>query len=70
MHEQGKSTIADIVAELNPAVVSSAMVRIERHFKRQREQDCEFLDSLRRILESPNPQAQRLRQLIKEVVNA
>jgi hypothetical protein len=31
--------------------------------------DLGLIDSLRRVLESPNPQAQRLRELIKEVAN-
>jgi hypothetical protein len=59
----------DIVATLPKTKISAAMVRIERHFKRQREQDCEFLDSLRRILESQTPQAKQFRRLVKEIAN-
>jgi hypothetical protein len=31
--------------------------------------DLGLIDSLRRVLQSPNPQAQQLRELIKEIVN-
>jgi len=65
MQPQAKNTIADIVAELDPAVVSSAMVRIERHFKRQREEDRELADALLRVLKSPLGKV--LRDRIKEI---
>jgi len=40
-----------------------------RLIKRRHQQDADLVDSLLRILESPNPQAERVRQLIKEVAN-
>jgi hypothetical protein len=36
----------------------------------RRQQDADLVDSLLRILKSPNPQAERLPQLLKEIVRA
>jgi hypothetical protein len=63
------NTITDIVATLPKTKISAPMVRIERHCKSEREQDSEFLDRLRRILESQNPAAKRVQQLIREISN-
>ena len=43
---------------------------LNRTLASQVKADHDLIDGLRRILQSPNPQAQKLRELIKEVVNA
>jgi hypothetical protein len=43
------------------------LANLSRRVARRHQQDAELIDGLRRILESPNPQAARLRQLIKGI---
>jgi hypothetical protein len=65
-------TLAEIVADLPDAAKAEAatrIARVNRLIAGRHRQELDLIDSLRRILESPNPQAQRLRQLIKEVAN-
>jgi len=65
-------TLAEIVASLPDSVRAEAATRLaklDRLIKRRHQQDADLVDSLLRILESPNPQAERVRQLIKEVAN-
>jgi hypothetical protein len=65
-------TLAEIVTSLPDGVRAEAATRIakvNRLAASRHQQDVDLIDSLRRILESPNPQAERLRQLIKEIVN-
>jgi hypothetical protein len=45
------------------------LARAGRLVARRNQQDADLIDGLRRILESPNPQAEKLRQLIKVIVN-
>jgi hypothetical protein len=63
-------TLAEIVADLPDAIKSEAatrIARVNRLLTRRNQQDSDLLDSLMRILKSPNPQAQRLRELIKGI---
>ena len=46
------------------------LAALNRTMASQVKADNDLIDNLRRILQSPNPQAQKLRELIKEVVNA
>jgi hypothetical protein len=46
------------------------LANLNRRVTRRQQQDTDLIHSLRRILESPNPQAQRLRELLKEIVRA
>jgi hypothetical protein len=43
--------------------------RLVNLLARQTKSDADLIDALRRVLESAAPQARRLRQLIKEIVN-
>jgi len=61
---------AEIIARLSEAeraVVAERLVRVDRLVTRRQQQDADLIDGLRRILESPNPQAERLRELLKEI---
>jgi hypothetical protein len=63
--------LADIVASLpdkDRAEVGRRLASIDRHVRRAHKADADLIDGLRRILTSQNPQAQRLRELLKEVV--
>jgi hypothetical protein len=64
--------LADIVASLpdsKRADVVRRLTKVERAIARMHERDTDLIDGLLRILKSPHPQAERLRQLIKEVVS-
>jgi hypothetical protein len=61
---------AEIIARLSEAeraMLAERIARIERALDRRSKADADLIDGLRRILQSPNPQAQRLRQLLKEI---
>jgi len=66
-------TTADIIAELSEAdqaAVAKHMARIELELERKsmdRLPDANPIDALLRILKSPNPQAERLRELIEGI---
>jgi hypothetical protein len=65
-------TLAEIIASVPDSVRVEAATRIakvNRLVTRRHQQDADLVDSLLRILESPNPQAERVRQLIKEIAN-
>jgi hypothetical protein len=55
------------LSEAERAVVAERLVRVDRLVTRRQQQDADLIDGLRRILESPNPQAERLRELLKEI---
>jgi hypothetical protein len=66
-------TLAEIIAGLPDSVrveAATRIARLDRLIARRNQQDTDLIDSLRQILESPNPQAHRLRELLKEVVRA
>jgi hypothetical protein len=60
------------MAQLEQVSVDTArrLAKVDRLVTRRNSADVDLIDSLRRILESPNPQAQRLRELLKEIVRA
>jgi hypothetical protein len=69
---QRQRRLADIVASLpdkDRADVVQRLTKVERAIARRHEQDADLIDGLLRILKSPHPQAERLRQLIKETAN-
>jgi hypothetical protein len=43
------------------------LAQVDRLMTRRHQQDADLIDSLRLILESPNRQAERLRELLKEI---
>jgi hypothetical protein len=45
------------------------LAMVGRLMARRAKADADLVDSLRRILESPTPQAKRLQQLIKGIAN-
>jgi hypothetical protein len=49
------------------AAVAVRLARLNRALANQNKADNDLIDALRRILQSPNRQAERLRQLLKEV---
>ena len=64
--------LADIIASIpdgDRANVVQRLTNLDRLIARRHKADADLIDSLKRILKSPNPQAERLRQLIKEIVN-
>ena len=69
---QRQRRLADIVASIpDPAraEVARRLARVERAIARRHEHDADLIDGLLRILKSPHPQAERLRQLIREIAN-
>ena len=63
-------TLAEIIAGMpDGAKVEAAkrLARVNRLLTRRTRADADLIDSLRWILESPNPQAERLRELLKEI---
>jgi hypothetical protein len=63
---------SDILARLPEAdrmAAAKRMARIERMLARQSKQVTDTAADLISILKSPLPQAQRLRELIKEIAN-
>jgi hypothetical protein len=65
---QGKRPMQQL--EQVSADTARRLAGLSRRITRRHQQDADLIDGLRRILESPNPQAVRLRQLIKEIVRA
>jgi hypothetical protein len=64
--------LASVIASLSDEVRAEAarkLARLNRALASQNKADTDLIDSLRRVLESRNPQAQRLRELIKEISN-
>jgi hypothetical protein len=65
-----RRTLAEIIASVPDSVRAEAAARLAkvgRLIARRHQQDADLIDGLRRILESPNPQAERLRELLKEI---
>jgi hypothetical protein len=63
-------TLAEIVASVPDSArveIATRLAKVGRLVTRRQQQDADLLDGLRRILESPNPQAERLRELLKEI---
>jgi hypothetical protein len=66
-------SLADVVASLpdkDRADVARRLANLDRHIARANKADADLVDSLLRILKSPHPQAQRLRELLKEIAHA
>jgi hypothetical protein len=62
--------IAEIVKsspEADRALVTDKLVELDRKLERLLKRDAAIADSLFRFLKSKNPQAERLRDLIKEI---
>jgi hypothetical protein len=59
--------IVESLSEPDRVLVAEKMAELDRKLEQRRTFDAAIVDSLTRILESPNPQAKRLRQLIKEI---
>ena len=63
-------TLAEIVASVPDSArveIATRLAKVGRLVTRRQQQDADLLDGLRRILESSNPQAERLRELLKEI---
>jgi hypothetical protein len=59
-----------VIASLPPDIQAEAarrLARLNRTLALQNKAEAELIDTLRRVLQSPNPQAEQLRQLLKEV---
>jgi hypothetical protein len=61
--------MSDLVADHNRADIAGRLARLNRALASQNKADTDLIDTLRRILQSPNPQAERLRELLKGIVN-
>ena len=64
--------IAEIVNRLPEAdrlLVAEKLVELDRKLERLLKQDAAIAESLVRVLQSRNPQARRVHELIKEIAN-
>jgi hypothetical protein len=64
------ASVAEIVDQLSEAdrlLVAEKLVELDRKLERLLKRDAAIADSLFRFLKSKNPQAERLRDLIKEI---
>jgi hypothetical protein len=64
--------IAEIVNRLPEAdrvLVAEKLVELDRKLEQVRKFDTAVVDALVRVLKSPDPQAQNLRRLIREISN-
>jgi hypothetical protein len=69
MLSPNSAAILSRLSEPERATVAERMVRIERLTTKRHQQDADLIDSLLRILSSANPQARKIRQLIKDIAD-
>jgi len=63
--------LVDVIAALPDSDRTNVVRRLaslDRRITRRHKQDADLVDALLRILKSPNPQAQRLRELVADIV--
>jgi hypothetical protein len=62
--------LTDVVASIPDKLeLTQRLIKLNRTLARQNKQDADLIDGLRRILESTNPQAKQVRELIKGIAN-
>jgi hypothetical protein len=59
--------IVDRLPEADRVLVAEKLLELDRKLEQVRKFDTAVVDALARVLKSPNPQAQRLRELIREI---